>query len=73
MAARLQAVHRVRALINTRFNVRGEPIVCARFDAYRCFIATDMNWLFIGDYAFIKGEQPHPESKSKWAKTFNEG
>jgi len=45
-------------LVNTSFNVRGEPIVCTPGDAYRCFMRTDMDFLVIGDYMFDKAEQP---------------
>jgi carbamoyltransferase len=45
-------------LVNTSFNVRGEPIVCTPDDAYRCFMHTDMDFLAIGDYLFDKSEQP---------------
>jgi carbamoyltransferase len=45
-------------LVNTSFNVRGEPIVCSAEDAYRCFMRTDMDYLVLGDYLFGKKEQP---------------
>ena len=45
-------------LINTSFNVRGEPIVCTPEDAYRCFMATDMDALVLEDFLLIKEEQP---------------
>ncbi|GIW99282.1 MAG: hypothetical protein KatS3mg111_2615 [Pirellulaceae bacterium] len=45
-------------LINTSFNVRGEPIVCTAEDAYRCFLATDMDALVINNYLFLKEDQP---------------
>ncbi len=45
-------------LVNTSFNVRGEPIVCTPDEAYRCFMRTDMDFLVIGDYVFDKAEQP---------------
>ena len=45
-------------LINTSFNVRGEPIVCDPEDAYRCFMATDMDVLVMGNYVLLKDEQP---------------
>jgi carbamoyltransferase len=45
-------------LVNTSFNVRGEPIVCTPDDAYRCFMRTDMDFLVIGDYVFDKAGQP---------------
>ncbi|MEZ5043076.1 MAG: carbamoyltransferase [Saprospiraceae bacterium] len=44
-------------LINTSFNVRGEPIVCSPDDAYQCFLRTDMDTLVLGDYLFKKDEQ----------------
>jgi carbamoyltransferase len=45
-------------LVNTSFNVRGEPIVCAPDDAYRCFMATGMDHLVIGNRILHKAEQP---------------
>ena len=48
-------------LINTSFNVRGEPIVCTPQDAYRCFMATDMDVLVIEDFVLLKAEQPNAE------------
>lgn len=45
-------------LVNTSFNVRGEPIVCSPWDAYACFMQTDMDVLVIGSYLFLKEEQP---------------
>lgn len=43
-------------LVNTSFNVRGEPIVCAPSDAFRCFLATDIDLLVLGDYLVRKAE-----------------
>ncbi|RMF45368.1 MAG: hypothetical protein D6753_00330 [Planctomycetota bacterium] len=45
-------------LINTSFNVRGEPIVCTAQDAYRCFLATEMDALVINNALFLRQEQP---------------
>lgn len=45
-------------LVNTSFNVRGEPIVCSPDDAYDCSMRTDMDILVIGNYLFIKENQP---------------
>ncbi|HJZ41536.1 MAG TPA: carbamoyltransferase [Bacteroidales bacterium] len=45
-------------LINTSFNVRGEPIVCSPDDAYRCFMSTEMDYLVLGNYLFDKTAQP---------------
>jgi carbamoyltransferase len=43
-------------LVNTSFNVRGEPIVCSAQDAYRCFLATDMDALVLEDMLLIKNQ-----------------
>lgn len=45
-------------LINTSFNIRGEPIVCTPYDAYRCFMCTEMDYLVIGDFVYDKRDQP---------------
>lgn len=54
-------------LINTSFNVRGEPPVCTPEDAYRCFLKTDMDYLALGDHLLSKHEQPTlpPDNVSK--------
>lgn len=57
-------------LINTSFNVRGEPIVCTPEDAYRCFMRTEMDVLVLGDFYLIKGEQPKFEDTDSWRETF---
>jgi carbamoyltransferase len=44
-------------IVNTSFNVRGEPIVCSPEDAYRCFIHTDMDYLILEDFILEKKEQ----------------
>lgn len=46
-------------LINTSFNIRGEPIVCAPMDAYRCFMGTHMDVLVLEDCVLLKEEQPN--------------
>lgn len=53
-------------VVNTSFNVRGEPIVCSPDDAYRCFMATEMDYLVMGDFMFKKEEQPHHEDRDYW-------
>ena len=45
-------------IINTSFNIRGEPIVCTPQDAYRCFIATEMDMLVLENCIFRRSEQP---------------
>jgi carbamoyltransferase len=53
-------------LVNTSFNVRGEPIVCTPLDAYRCFMSTDMDYLVIENFLYCKKEQLDFENKEKW-------
>jgi carbamoyltransferase len=57
-------------LINTSFNVRGEPIVCNPLDAFKCFMNTDMDYLVIGDYVYNKKDQTDWNDKSKWKINF---
>lgn len=57
-------------LVNTSFNVRGEPIVCTPEDAYRCFMRTEMDLLILEDCILYKEEQPNPEKDEKWMKEF---
>jgi carbamoyltransferase len=45
-------------MINTSFNVRGEPVICTPEEAYHCFMATDIDVLVIGDFLLLKDEQP---------------
>ncbi len=57
-------------VLNTSFNVRGEPIVNTPFDAYRCFMSTDMDYLVINDFIFKKSDQPDSDNKEKWKVSF---
>ncbi len=57
-------------VVNTSFNVRGEPIVCTPFDAFRCFMSTEMDYLVIGDFVYTKTEQEDWENKEKWMVKF---
>jgi carbamoyltransferase len=54
---RLHALTGCPVIVNTSFNIRGEPIVCTPEDAYRCFMATDMDCLVLEDYVLLKDEQ----------------
>lgn len=56
-------------LVNTSFNVRGEPIVNTPFEAYRCFMRTNMDVLAIGDFYLDKSEQPQFEEAVDWRET----
>lgn len=55
-------------LINTSFNVRGEPIVCSPADAYECFMDTEMDVLVLDEYVLLKSEQPKWEKKRIFEK-----
>ena len=57
-------------VVNTSFNVRGEPIVCTPYDAFRCFMSTEMDHLVIGDYVYTKTEQLDWENREKWIVKF---
>jgi carbamoyltransferase len=57
-------------LVNTSFNVRGEPIVCTPEDAYRCFMRTEMDYLVLENYILAKTEQPQWQKDDQWQKEF---
>jgi carbamoyltransferase len=57
-------------LINTSFNVRGEPIVCTPDDAYACFMETDMDVLVMENYIFYKEMQQNATNKQQWKREF---
>ena len=53
-------------IVNTSFNVRGEPIICTHEDAYRCFMRTEMDVLVIEDFILFKEQQPPWEEGEEW-------
>jgi carbamoyltransferase len=53
-------------LVNTSFNVRGEPIVCGPADAYRCFMRTEMDLLVMEDCLLWKNDQPAFKEARDW-------
>lgn len=57
-------------VINTSFNVRGEPIVCTPEDAYRCFMRTEMDVLVMGNCVLYKENQPLFEEKGNWRENY---
>jgi carbamoyltransferase len=57
-------------IINTSFNVRGEPIVCTPEDAYRCFMRTEMDYLVLGSYLLAKSDQPEWRDKDNWKEDY---
>ena len=57
-------------IINTSFNVRGEPIVCTPEDAYRCFMRTNMDYLIMGNFLLEKKEQKPLDKDIDWLKEY---
>jgi carbamoyltransferase len=57
-------------LVNTSFNVRGEPIVCTPEDAYRCFMRTEMDYLVVENFLLAKQDQPAWERDDSWKDEF---
>jgi carbamoyltransferase len=57
-------------LVNTSFNVRGEPIVCTPEDAYRCFMRTEMDYLVVENFLLAKPDQPVIEKDDSWKEEF---
>jgi carbamoyltransferase len=57
-------------IVNTSFNVRGEPIVCTPEDAYKCFMRTEMDYLVIGNFLFDKKKQPEWQESEDWRQRY---
>jgi carbamoyltransferase len=57
-------------IVNTSFNVRGEPIICSPLDAYTCFMRTEMDYLVMENYILDKREQPSFHDEIDWRKTY---
>jgi len=57
-------------LVNTSFNVRGEPIVCSPEDAFRCFMSTEMDYLSLGPFLLRREGQPGWDDPARWRRTF---
>jgi carbamoyltransferase len=71
--ALLQAFERLTGcgvLVNTSFNVRGEPIVCTPSDAYRCFMRTEMDYLVLENVMLDKKKQPDWDDDTSWQEEF---
>ncbi len=66
---RFKEITGVGVLVNTSFNVRGEPIVCTPEDAFRCFMGTEMDELYVGNYRMVKEEQ-NPALKQNYTEKF---
>ena len=71
-----QLIHELKKItgygvvVNTSFNVRGEPIVYSPEDAYKCFMRTNMDYLVINNFLFIKSEQPDWQEEKKWQEEY---
>jgi carbamoyltransferase len=70
MIARFGEKYGTPVIINTSFNVRGEPIVCSPDDAYKCFMRTNMDYLIMGDYLLEKEEQKPLDKDIDWLREF---
>jgi carbamoyltransferase len=57
-------------VVNTSFNVRGEPIVCSPADAYRCFMRTHIDYLVLGPFLLDKADQPEWTEEGDWRTQF---
>jgi carbamoyltransferase len=57
-------------LVNTSFNVRGEPIVCTPQDAYRCFMRTEMDALVVDNCVLLKEDQPKLQNDTDWRSEY---
>ena len=57
-------------LVNTSFNVRGEPIVCTPADAYRCFMRTNIDYLVLGPFLLAKQAQQDWVEAGDWRREF---
>jgi carbamoyltransferase len=57
-------------VVNTSFNVRGEPIVCTPQDAYRCFMRTGMDMLVLEDCVLVKDQQPPVPDDESWRQEY---
>jgi carbamoyltransferase len=67
---RFEALTGCGVIVNTSFNVRGEPIVCTPEDAYRCFMRTEMDFLVVGEYLIAKTDQPQRPRDESWRQQF---
>ena len=70
LASSIDKRHGSAVIVNTSFNVRGEPIVCTPADAYRCFMRTDMDYLSLGSFLLDKKEQKPLENDTDWQSEF---
>lgn len=70
MIAEFDRKYKCAVIVNTSFNVRGEPIVCRPKEAYLCFMRTDMDYLLLGNYLLNKKNQQPLGNDSNWKKEY---
>ena len=70
LISRFNKKYGTAVIVNTSFNVRGEPIVCTPDDAYRCFMRTEMDYLVLGDYILDKRDQKKLKDDTNWREEF---
>ena len=70
MLAKFDAKYSCPVIINTSFNVRGEPIVCTPDDAYLCFMRTNMDYLIMGNFLIEKKVQKPLDKDIDWLKKY---
>jgi len=63
-------MHGSAVIVNTSFNVRGEPIVCTPEDAYRCFMRANIDYLVLGNFMLDKKKQPDFNDQGNWKEEF---
>lgn len=70
MISRFKEKYGCPVIINTSFNIRGEPIVCSPEDAYNCFMRTEMDYLIIGNFLLEKQKQAPIKNDKNWKKEY---
>jgi carbamoyltransferase len=70
LLSRFEGLTGCGVLVNTSFNVRGEPIVCTPEEAYRCFVNTEIDYLAVGEYLMVKTDQPAGVRDHSWRNQF---
>lgn len=70
LISRFNEKHGSAVIVNTSFNVRGEPIVCTPDDAYRCFMRTEMDYLVLGNFILDKRDQKKLKDDTNWKEEF---
>jgi carbamoyltransferase len=71
LISKLNEKYGCAVIINTSFNVRGEPIVCTPEDAYKCFMRTNIDHLIIGNFLLNKEEQKPIRNDTNWRQEYS--